>query len=232
MGNTCSGCKKQLGLFTGSRLLHENSSLVFCDNCDRKFRVKLNAVNANADNADFDARYQEYVSAVRTSGFPENVRVQMVTEIKELHKDTELVRQKAVEERRSRQALGVEPDNLEYYSSYLMTTGYSFEGYSIKQYLGVVSDSVVQGTGWLSELSADFNDFFGTESNTFSNKMDECRNIALKKMCSKANELGANAVIGISFETTTFRNNMIGVIATGTAVLVEKNSDLQQLSKE
>ena len=226
MSNVCSGCQKQFGRFTGSRPLHENSSLVFCDNCDRKFRVKLNAVNANATSAKFDEKYQDFVSAVRTSGFPDQVKLQMIEEIEELYKDSLPDRQKAVKER---EILGVDNDDLEHWEpgSFMMTTGYNFEGHDIKKYLGVVSDGVVQGTGWLSELSADFNDFFGTESNTFARKMEYCRKAALKKIYTKAKKLNANAMIGISYETMTFRNNMIGIMATGTAVLTEKQETQQ-----
>lgn len=227
MSNTCSGCQKQIGRFTGSRPLYEGSSLVFCDSCDWKFRVALNAVNANATSARFDEKYKAYVSAVRASGFPDQVKLQMIEEIEELYKDSLPERQKAAKER---EILGVDNDDLENFEldSSMMTTGYNFEGYKIARYLGVVSDGVVQGTGWLSELSADFNDLFGTASNTFAKKMERCRKAALKKIYTKAKRLGANAMIGISYETMTLRNNMIGIMATGTAVFVEKNNELQK----
>jgi len=107
-------------------------------------------------------------------------------------------------------------------NAFLMTTGNDFVGYEIKEYLGVLSDGVVQGTGWLSELSADFNDFFGTESNTFAEKMRMCRETALEKLKRSAIQRKANALVSIDFETTTFRNNMIGIMVTGTAVRIEK----------
>ena len=107
-------------------------------------------------------------------------------------------------------------------NSFLITTGNDFYGYEITNYLGIVSEGVVQGTGWLSELSADFNDFFGTESNTFAHKMEICREAALKKAKIQAIQKGANALISIDFETTTFRNNMIGIMVTGTAVCIQK----------
>ena len=36
--------------------------------------------------------------------------------------------------------------------------------------------------------------------------------------------MGANAVIGVDFDYLTFSNNMIGVVANGTAVNIEKIS--------
>ena len=106
-----------------------------------------------------------------------------------------------------------------------MTTTHNFEGYKIIKYLDVISDGVVQGTGFLSELSADWNDFFGTESNTFAGKMIKCREAAINKLKMQALRMHANAIIGIDYDTMTFRNNMIGIMATGTAVIVEKCSE-------
>lgn len=57
----------------------------------------------------------------------------------------------------------------------LMTTGYSFDGYSITEYKQVIAGECVIGTGFLSDLSAVVNDFFGTTSNTLSRKLDEAR---------------------------------------------------------
>ena len=48
--------------------------------------------------------------------------------------------------------------------NYILTTGYDFEGFTIKNYMGVVSGQVVLGTGFLSEFTASFADFFGEES--------------------------------------------------------------------
>ena len=103
-----------------------------------------------------------------------------------------------------------------------MATCNNLSGYEITEYLGIVSDGVVQGTGWISELSADFNDLFGTESNTFAKKMKMCRDAALQKAKDNAIQLGANALVSIDFETSTFRNNMIGVMVSGTAVKIKK----------
>lgn len=82
----------------------------------------------------------------------------------------------------------------------------------------MASGEVVLGTGFLSEFSAAFNDFFGTQSNSFSNKLDGAKSAAIDKLLEKAVARGANAVIGIDFDYITFVNNMLGVIANGTLV--------------
>ena len=109
-------------------------------------------------------------------------------------------------------------------NAFMMTTGNDFSGYEIIVYFGIVSEGVVQGTGWLSELSADLNDIFGTESNTFAHKMKMCREAALQKAKDTAIRKGANALVSVDFETMTFRNNMIGIMVAGTAVKIKKTA--------
>ena len=102
-----------------------------------------------------------------------------------------------------------------------LTTGTSFEGHSIKEYLGVVSGEVVMGTGFLSDFGSGFADFFGTKSTAYSGSMNDAKKAAVEIMEGQAIELGGNAIIGISFQYITFAvSNMIGVSVTGTAVQI------------
>ena len=55
-------------------------------------------------------------------------------------------------------------------------------------------------------------------------RLGETLSIEINKLKEKAIRNKANALIGIDFETSTFRNNMIGVMVMGTAVIIEKNS--------
>lgn len=104
----------------------------------------------------------------------------------------------------------------------LATTSDNFEGYNISKYLDIVGGDVALGTGFLSEFSAAAADLFGDESGALTNKMEEAREAALLKMKKRAVVLGANAVIGVRFDLTSMARNMIGLSATGTAVIVEE----------
>lgn len=107
----------------------------------------------------------------------------------------------------------------------MLTTGFEFFGYTIKRYLGIVSGEVVLGTGFLSEFSASFSDFLGTKSGAFASKLEEAKNTALNRMMQRSAEQGGNAIIGVDFDYITFSNNIIGVVANGTSVLIEKISE-------
>ena len=105
--------------------------------------------------------------------------------------------------------------------SHILTTGYNFENYRITSYLGVISGSVVLGTGFLSEFGAGIGDLLGGQVDTFSDKIEQARDLALDKLKEKSAHMGGNAIIGIDFDYITFSNNMIGVVANGTSVIVE-----------
>lgn len=106
--------------------------------------------------------------------------------------------------------------------NHMVTTGYNFEGYKIKSYLDVISAEVVLGTGFLSEFSASFADFFGTKATMFENKLESAKKAAMDKLVKKSSILGGNAVIGIDLDYTMFSNNIICVIASGTCVIIEE----------
>ncbi len=106
--------------------------------------------------------------------------------------------------------------------NHLLNTGFTFEGYSIKRYISVVSGQVVLGTGFLSEFTASFSDFFGVQSNKFAEKLENAKNAAMEKMILKSYDCGGNAIIGVDFDYITFHGNMIGVVANGTSVIVEE----------
>ena len=109
--------------------------------------------------------------------------------------------------------------------SQMLTTGYDFSGYKIVGYVGVISGEVVLGTGFLSEFSASFSDLFGAESGAFADKLETAKDASIKKLTLKSAEKGGNAIIGVDFDYITFASNMIGVVANGTSVVIERLED-------
>lgn len=105
--------------------------------------------------------------------------------------------------------------------SHMLTTGYDFQGYKIEKYIGLVSGECVVGTGIIADLFSDFSDISGTKSKTFSNKMKEIKNSAIKEMVEDSIRIGGNAIIGITCDHITFSGkNMIGISVNGTSVKI------------
>lgn len=116
--------------------------------------------------------------------------------------------------------IGEEREDVEY--SIEITTGPNFEGYRIQNYYGIVSGSSVVGSGVFSDFKASFSDTFGSKSGAYEGKLDQVHIEATEELKEAAYKMGANAIIAISYHYVTFEGNMMGCIATGTAVKIEK----------
>ncbi len=104
----------------------------------------------------------------------------------------------------------------------IITTTPNIEGKSITQYYGVVAGEAVLGANIFKDLFAGIRDLVGGRSGTYERELQRARDIALKELAEKAEELGANAVVGvdIDYEVLGKENGMLMVSASGTAVKV------------
>ncbi len=104
----------------------------------------------------------------------------------------------------------------------ITTTTNTIEGKPVQQYLGVVSAETIIGANIFKDLFAGIRDIVGGRSATYEKVIDEARTNAMAEMVQKAQNMGANAVIGIDldFETVGTNGSMLVVVATGTAVRI------------
>ena len=104
-----------------------------------------------------------------------------------------------------------------------LTTTPTFEGRRIVRYLGVVHGEAIVGANIFRDMFAAVRDIVGGRSATYEKALAEARETALNEMQQRAQELGANAVIGVDldYEVLGQNNGMLMVSASGTAVVVE-----------
>ncbi len=103
----------------------------------------------------------------------------------------------------------------------ILTTTPQVEGYPVKNYLGLVCGEVVAGVNFVKDLAAGLTNFFGGRSNSYEDELIEARESALREMAQRAEQMGANAVIGIDIDYEVLgQGNMLMVTAAGTAVIV------------
>ncbi|MCQ2260106.1 MAG: YbjQ family protein [Bacteroidales bacterium] len=105
-----------------------------------------------------------------------------------------------------------------------ITTTPTFEGHRITNYHGVVFGEVVAGVNFLRDFGAGLRNIFGGRSGGYENELISARNNALEELKKRAEQMGANGIVGVDFdyETITAGNgSMLVVIASGTAVTVE-----------
>lgn len=105
----------------------------------------------------------------------------------------------------------------------IITTTPSVEGKKITEYKEVVAGEAIMGANVFRDFVAGLNDFFGGRASTYEKKLTEAREICMQEMSEKAEELGANAIVGvdIDYETVGQGGSMLMVTVSGTAVKVE-----------
>ena len=105
----------------------------------------------------------------------------------------------------------------------IITTTPTLEGHKIKEYKGLVSGEVIFGMNFLKDIGASLRDFFGGRTESYESAMLEGRETAQNEMTERARELGANAIVGVSFgyETLGQSSSMIMISISGTAVVID-----------
>jgi uncharacterized protein YbjQ (UPF0145 family) len=102
----------------------------------------------------------------------------------------------------------------------IVTTTNSIEGKSITHYLGVVAGEAVVGANVFRDLFAGIRDVIGGRSGAYEKTLREARQVAINELMQEAQDLGADAVVGVSvdFEGGVHSGTMLMVAASGTAV--------------
>lgn len=106
-----------------------------------------------------------------------------------------------------------------------LTTGYDFQGYYITEYLDVIFDEMLVGLGLGKSLIAGLDNIFsalsGSEATEMIDKLNDVKYQLRERVIAKASKLGANALIGIDFESSKL-GDLIMVSMTATAVKIDK----------
>src|SRR5512139_286087 len=105
----------------------------------------------------------------------------------------------------------------------IVTTTPTIEGKRIVRYLGIVTGEAILGANLFKDLFAGIRDLVGGRSATYERELQRAREIALQELQQRAEEAGANAVVGVDldYEVLGQNNGMLMVSASGTAVVVE-----------
>lgn len=106
----------------------------------------------------------------------------------------------------------------------IISTTNSIEGARITDYKGVVTGEAILGTNIFRDFFAGIRNIVGGRSGAYEKALREAREIAISEMQAEAQNLGANAVIGVDIDyeniTAGDSGSMLMVSATGTAVVL------------
>ena len=103
----------------------------------------------------------------------------------------------------------------------LLSTTDKIEGKVIKEYRGVVFGEVINGIHFLHDFTAGITSVIGGRASEYEKELVDTRADAIREMMSRAEKIGANAIIGVKVDYETIADSMLMVVASGTAVVIE-----------
>jgi uncharacterized protein YbjQ (UPF0145 family) len=103
----------------------------------------------------------------------------------------------------------------------LTTTAFVLDGYRVMETLGVVRGITVRSRSILGTIGGSLQTILGGNITLFSELCEKTRAEAFEMMVSHAEEVGANAIIGVRYDGTEVMQGVTEVLCYGTAVVVE-----------
>jgi uncharacterized protein YbjQ (UPF0145 family) len=101
------------------------------------------------------------------------------------------------------------------------TTAFEIPGKKIVQNLGLVKGIIVRSRSIIGTIGGSLQTLLGGNITLFTELCEKTREEAYDLMIKHATEKGANAVIGIRYDTTELMQGVTEVLCYGTAVTVE-----------
>ena len=95
-------------------------------------------------------------------------------------------------------------------------------GIKIERVLGMVKGEVVQSKHMGKDIMAGLKTIVGGEITGYTEMMREARQIATDRMVKEAENMGANAVIGVRYGSSEAMQGACEMLAYGTAVVIKE----------
>src|ERR1700693_4124948 len=102
-----------------------------------------------------------------------------------------------------------------------ITTALEFPGYRVARTLGVVRGLTVRSRSGVGTVGAGLQTLFGGNITLWTELCEHARTEAFDLMVRHAEQMGANAIIGMRYDANEVAQGVTEVLAYGTAVVVE-----------
>jgi uncharacterized protein YbjQ (UPF0145 family) len=104
----------------------------------------------------------------------------------------------------------------------IVTTTAVVDGRTVTEYMGVVTGEAVLGANVFRDVFAGLRDIVGGRSAGYERSLRQARETALQEMTQQAQDLGADAIVGVDLDYESIQlgqgGGMLMVSASGTAV--------------
>lgn len=106
----------------------------------------------------------------------------------------------------------------------MTSTTFNIEGFKTIKKLGVIRGITVCSRSIFGTIGASIQTIFGGNISLFTELCEKSREEAFDMMVGHAEQIGANAVIGVRYDTTELMSGVTEVLCYGTAAVLEKIS--------
>ena len=100
----------------------------------------------------------------------------------------------------------------------IMVTNDSIQGREIVETLGLVKGNTIRARNIGRDIIAFFKNLVGGEIEEYTKLLAQSREQAVDRMLAEAEQLGADAVIGVRFSTSYIMQSAAEIMVYGTAV--------------
>ncbi|MFF2754161.1 YbjQ family protein [Psychrobacillus sp. NPDC058041] len=104
----------------------------------------------------------------------------------------------------------------------LVVTTEKIEGYRIVEVKGPAFGLIVRSRGLGGDIMASLKGLVGGEIKQYTAMLEDSRKEAMDRMIKNANQMNANAIVMMRYDSGEIGKNMSEIVAYGTAVVVEK----------
>ncbi|HJL77751.1 MAG TPA: YbjQ family protein [Candidatus Marinimicrobia bacterium] len=95
-------------------------------------------------------------------------------------------------------------------------------GYKITESLGVVAGNTIRARHLGKDIVAGLRTVVGGEIKEYTGMLAESREQSIQRMIEKGEELNADGIIGVRFQTSMIMSTTAELLAYGTAVKLQK----------
>jgi len=99
----------------------------------------------------------------------------------------------------------------------ILTTTETISGRELET-LGLVKGSTIQTVNAVRDIGAGLKTLVGGELTRYNEMMNDARALATKRMVEEAEVLGADAIVGVRYSSSSIMQSAAEVMAYGTAV--------------
>ena len=103
----------------------------------------------------------------------------------------------------------------------ILTSTQDIPGKKVVKTLGLVKGNTIRARNLGRDIVAMLKNIVGGEIEEYTKLLAQSREQAIDRMTKSAEELGANAVLGIRFSTSYIMQSAAEIMVYGTAVIVE-----------